>query len=168
MRQERPELACSLWRVFPCFADYPKAIDYARRAYKADSGSYEATFLLSVVLSMRNEMWQEAMEYLEKARKIKDDDEIDEMAVKTLFKAGQYDSCMKLCKNTYQQTEFVICTKSTGDNRQNKADEDGETSVFTCFLFFRIWLIYRSATGRKEVQPGDKTKLHRLKRPWKN
>lgn len=89
-------VACG--EYFLALADYPKAIDYARRAYKADSGSYEATFLLSRVLSMRNEMWQEAMEYLEKARKIKDDDEIDEMAVKILFKAGQYDSCMKLCK----------------------------------------------------------------------
>lgn len=57
-------VACG--EYFLALADYPKAIDYARRAYKADSGSYEATFLLSRVLSMRNEMWQEAMEYLEK------------------------------------------------------------------------------------------------------
>lgn len=88
--------ACSEY-YFAC-SDYSQALSYAKKAHYADQTNYDALLLLSRILSQRNENWQEVLEYLDKARKIKNADEIDEMMIKTLYKAEQYESCMKACK----------------------------------------------------------------------
>lgn len=78
--------------------NYQRALEFSKRAYEKEGNNADVILLLCKVLSACNENHDEIIGLLEKAKKIKNTDEIDQLLIKTLYKSDQFDKCIKVCK----------------------------------------------------------------------
>ncbi len=78
--------------------NYDEAINFANRAIQIEENNYDAVRLLTKCYMANGTNVNTLLELLKKAKKLKDDENIDIDIIKTLYIEGLYEECKKECK----------------------------------------------------------------------